>query len=167
MYSSYSFMTSALERGGVVSVTLWPCFTLWEMTPVPIGLGGLQSQSGHRGCKKNPLLLPGIEPRSPGRPVRGQTLYCLSYPGSTSINSLLKFAPIFLRWDFFPIYGRKFSTYIISKNTERNNIIINIKQLSFKHIVSVALFVFASITELNNFRFYMKYYVDFPSVCSR
>jgi hypothetical protein len=25
---------------------------------------------------------PGIEPRSPGRPVRSQTLYCLSYPGS-------------------------------------------------------------------------------------
>jgi hypothetical protein len=25
--------------------------------------------------------LPGIEPRSPGRPARSQTLYCLSYPG--------------------------------------------------------------------------------------
>jgi hypothetical protein len=36
-------------------------------------LGGLQS-------RKNLLSLPGIEPRSPGRPARSQTLYCLSYP---------------------------------------------------------------------------------------
>jgi hypothetical protein len=28
------------------------------------------------------LPLPGIEPRSPGRPVRSKTLYCLSYPGT-------------------------------------------------------------------------------------
>jgi hypothetical protein len=28
------------------------------------------------------LSLPGIEPRSPGRPTRIQTLYCLSYPVS-------------------------------------------------------------------------------------
>jgi hypothetical protein len=30
------------------------------------------------------LLPPGIELRSPGRPARSQTLYCLSYPGSYS-----------------------------------------------------------------------------------
>jgi hypothetical protein len=30
---------------------------------------------------KNPLPLPGIEPRPPGRPARSQTLYRLSYPG--------------------------------------------------------------------------------------
>jgi hypothetical protein len=41
-------------------------------------LGGPQSRSGHRGYRKNPLPLPGIEPRSPGRPARSQTLYCLS-----------------------------------------------------------------------------------------
>jgi hypothetical protein len=29
------------------------------------------------------LPLPGIEPRSPGRPARSQTLYCLSYPAHT------------------------------------------------------------------------------------
>jgi hypothetical protein len=45
-------------------------------------LGGPQSRSGHRGYRKNPLSLPGIEPRSPGCPARSQTLYCLSYPGS-------------------------------------------------------------------------------------
>jgi hypothetical protein len=43
-------------------------------------LGGPQSRFEHRGYRKNPLPLPGIEPRSPGRPARSQTLYCLSYP---------------------------------------------------------------------------------------
>jgi hypothetical protein len=50
--------------------------------PLYSRLGGPQSRSGHRGYRKNPLPLPGIEPRSPGRSVRSQTLYCLSYPGS-------------------------------------------------------------------------------------
>jgi hypothetical protein len=45
-------------------------------------LGRPQSRSGHRSCRKNALPLPGIEPRSPGRPARSQTLYCLSYSGS-------------------------------------------------------------------------------------
>jgi hypothetical protein len=36
------------------------------------------------------LFLPGIEPRSPGRPVRSQTLYCLSYPASTRRLDSLK-----------------------------------------------------------------------------
>jgi hypothetical protein len=38
---------------------------------------------------KNPLPLPGIEPRSPGRPVRSQTLYCLSYPAPIPLNTSL------------------------------------------------------------------------------
>jgi len=37
-----------------------------------------------RGRRKNPLFLPGIKPRSPGRPARIQTLYCLSYPAHTA-----------------------------------------------------------------------------------
>jgi hypothetical protein len=41
-------------------------------------LGGPQSYSGHTGRGKNPLPLPGIEPRSPCRPVCSQTLYWLS-----------------------------------------------------------------------------------------
>jgi hypothetical protein len=36
-----------------------------------------------RGYRKNSLPLPEIEPRSPGRPVRSQTLHCLSYPVRT------------------------------------------------------------------------------------
>jgi hypothetical protein len=36
--------------------------------------------------RRNILLpLPGIEPRSPGHPVRSQTPYWLSYPGSSSL----------------------------------------------------------------------------------
>jgi hypothetical protein len=31
--------------------------------------GGPQSWSGYRGYRKNPMPLPGIEPRSPGCPV--------------------------------------------------------------------------------------------------
>jgi hypothetical protein len=38
-------------------------------------LGGPQSRSGHRDYRKNHLPPPGIEPRSPGRPARSQTLY--------------------------------------------------------------------------------------------
>jgi hypothetical protein len=50
--------------------------------PLPLDrrLGGLQSRSRNRGYRTKTLLLPGIEPRSPGRPVRSQTLYWLSYP---------------------------------------------------------------------------------------
>jgi hypothetical protein len=33
--------------------------------------------------------LPRIEPRSPGRPARSQTLYCLSYPGSYTASVLI------------------------------------------------------------------------------
>jgi hypothetical protein len=63
-------------------------------------LGGPQSRSGHRGYRKNPLPLPGIEPRSPGIPARysspvfqpgiparSQTLYWLSYPAPNYSNS--------------------------------------------------------------------------------
>jgi hypothetical protein len=81
-YSSYSFLTSALG-GGEWSASrpgraLPQGKYLWY--PLYRRLGGPQSGSVHRGQRKNPLPLPGIEPRSPGRPARSQTLYCLSYP---------------------------------------------------------------------------------------
>jgi hypothetical protein len=85
MYSFYSFMTSALDgvsgqRHGPVAV-----YAQGKDHQYPLyrGLGGPQCRSGHRGYRKNPLPLPGIEPRSPGRPVHSQTLYRLSFPGST------------------------------------------------------------------------------------
>jgi hypothetical protein len=69
--------------GWVVSAPPLPCFTPGERTPrYPLDrrLGGPQSRSGYRGYRKNPLSPPGIEPRSPGRPSRSQTLYWLRYP---------------------------------------------------------------------------------------
>jgi hypothetical protein len=59
----------------VVSVTPQPRFALGERTPSPYWIGDWVGRSGHRGQRKNQLPLPGIEPRSPGRPVRSQTLY--------------------------------------------------------------------------------------------
>jgi hypothetical protein len=51
---------------GVVSVTPRPRFSPGKGPPVPLyrWLGGPQSRSGHTGYRKNPLPLPGIEPRS-------------------------------------------------------------------------------------------------------
>jgi hypothetical protein len=53
-------------------------------------LGGPQSRSGHRGWRKNPLPLPGIEPPSPGRPARSQTLYCLRF---TALHGTFLYRP--------------------------------------------------------------------------
>jgi hypothetical protein len=84
MYRSYSFTASALEGGGwsasrpgrftpgthcILQETRW--------SPEPVWTQRLQEKSS--------LPPPGIEPRSPGRPVRSQTLYWLSYPGSMHI----------------------------------------------------------------------------------
>jgi hypothetical protein len=70
--------------GWVVSVTPRPRFTPGERTPGTHCTGdcvgpraGLDTEV--RGKILSPL--PGIDPRSPGRPARSQTLYWLSYPG--------------------------------------------------------------------------------------
>jgi hypothetical protein len=70
MYSSYSFTTSALVgvSGQRHATERTPRY------PLDRRLRGPQSRSGHRGRVKTLLLLPGIEPRSPGRPGRSQTL---------------------------------------------------------------------------------------------
>jgi hypothetical protein len=82
--SSYSFLTSALDGsewsasrpGRALPRGKDPC-THW--TGGWVGpRAGLDTEV--RG--KIPLSLPGIEPRTPGRPVCSQTLYCLSYSGS-------------------------------------------------------------------------------------
>jgi hypothetical protein len=84
MYSSYSFTTSALHG---VSGQLHASAALYhrERTPGTLWTGGwVDPRAGQdievRG--KVLLPLPGIEHRSHGRPVRSQTLYWLSYPGS-------------------------------------------------------------------------------------
>jgi hypothetical protein len=84
-YSSYSFTTSVLDGDEWSASRPGSAFTSREKdprNPLYRRLGGPQSRSGHRGYRKNPLSLSGIEPRSAGRPARSQILYCLSYPGS-------------------------------------------------------------------------------------
>jgi hypothetical protein len=82
-HSSYSFTTSALD-GGEWSASC-PCRPLPPRKghPYPLyrRLGGPQSRLNTEATGKIFPPLPGIEPRSPGRPVRSQTLYWLSYPG--------------------------------------------------------------------------------------
>jgi hypothetical protein len=81
-YSSYSFMNSALDGGE------WSASRPGRALPPGKGplyplyrrLGGPSVDTEARG--KILLPLSGIESRSSGRPVRSQTLYCLSYPDS-------------------------------------------------------------------------------------
>jgi hypothetical protein len=79
-YNSYSFLSSALDRGewsasrpgrALPSV---PIVQEAGWAPEPVWTQRIE--------EKIFCPLPGIEPRSAGRPVRSQTLYCLSYPGS-------------------------------------------------------------------------------------
>jgi hypothetical protein len=72
----------------VFSVTPRPRFTPGERTPGTHWIGGLVVgpraglDAGARRKILCPCPLSGIEPRSPDRPARSQTLYCLSYRGS-------------------------------------------------------------------------------------
>jgi hypothetical protein len=63
-----------------------PRFSLGERTPGTHCTGGwVGPRAGLDNEARGKILspLPGIEPRSPGRPARSQTLYCLSYPAHT------------------------------------------------------------------------------------
>jgi hypothetical protein len=84
---SYSFTTSALDWGWVVSVTPRPRFTP--------GTHYTESWVGPRAglnidVRGKISSLPGIEPRTPSRRVRSQTLYWLSYAGSAVSDKGLK-----------------------------------------------------------------------------
>jgi hypothetical protein len=62
-----------------------PPFTPGERTPgthCTEGWVGLRAGLDTEARRKILSPLPGIEPRSSGRPARNQTLYCLSYLGS-------------------------------------------------------------------------------------
>jgi hypothetical protein len=53
------------------------------------------------------LPLPGIEPRSPGRSARSQTLYCLSYPApmsNTKCNETVVYLHLTLLYIYIYIY---------------------------------------------------------------
>jgi hypothetical protein len=70
--------------------------------PVPIGreAGWASEPVWTQTLKeKSSLPLPGIEPWSPGRPARSQTLYCLSYPGSFIIDTVHKHCGIQMKED--------------------------------------------------------------------
>jgi hypothetical protein len=80
-YSSYSFTTSALDGGE------WSASRLGRALPPGKGPPGTHCTGGWVGPRagldtevRGKILCPppGIEPRSPGRPARSQTLYCLS-----------------------------------------------------------------------------------------
>jgi hypothetical protein len=82
MYSSYSLTTSALDGDWVVRVTPRPRFSPGERTPGTHCTGGwVGPRDGLDTEATGEILspLPGIEPRSPGRPDRRQTLYWLRY----------------------------------------------------------------------------------------
>jgi hypothetical protein len=82
-YRSYSFSASALD--GVEWPASCPGLTLapGERTPGTHCTGRwVGPRTGLDTEARTKILspLPGIEPRSTGRPARSQTLYCLSYP---------------------------------------------------------------------------------------
>jgi hypothetical protein len=80
-YSSYSFSTSALDRGERSASRTGRSFTRGERTPGTHCTGGwVGPRAGLDTEARRKTLSPlsGIEPRSPGRPARSQTLYCLS-----------------------------------------------------------------------------------------
>jgi hypothetical protein len=72
--SFYSFTTSALDGGE------WSASRPGKGLPVSIGHEAPETVWIYRP-EKSSLSLPGIEPRSPGRPVHSQTLFLLSYSG--------------------------------------------------------------------------------------
>jgi hypothetical protein len=82
-YSSFSFLTLALDGGERSTSRPLPRFTPGGRTPGTHWIGvWVDPRAGlDTGYSKNPLPLPGIEPRSPGCPVCSKTLYWLSYPG--------------------------------------------------------------------------------------
>jgi hypothetical protein len=76
----------ALDGGDWSASRLGRAFPPGERTPGTHFTGGWVGPRAGLDTEargKNPLPLPGIEPRSPGRPARSQTLYCLSYPAPT------------------------------------------------------------------------------------
>jgi hypothetical protein len=78
--------------GWVVSITPRPPFSPVERTPGTKWTGGwVDPRAGLDTEVRGQILLPlpGIEPWSPGRPVRSQTLYCLSYSVPPFISYVL------------------------------------------------------------------------------
>jgi hypothetical protein len=78
-----------IRWGWMVSVTPRQRFSPGKGPPVPfVQEAGWSSEPVWKQEATGKILSPllGIEPLSPGRPARSQTLYWLSYPGSSSGN---------------------------------------------------------------------------------
>jgi hypothetical protein len=77
-YRSYSFLSSALDGGEWSASRLGRALAPGERTPDthwPGGCVGPRAGLDTEATGKILSPLPGIEPRSPGRPARSQTLY--------------------------------------------------------------------------------------------
>jgi hypothetical protein len=87
-YSSYSFLTLALDGGEWSASRPGRALVPGKGPPVPIvqqaGWAPEPVWTQTRGKILSPL--PGIEPRSPDRPARSQTLYWLSYPAHPTLS---------------------------------------------------------------------------------
>jgi hypothetical protein len=79
-YSSYSFSASALDGGEWSASRTGRALAPGKGTPVPIVQEAPRAGLDTEARGKIPSPLPGIEPRSPSRPARSQTLHWLSYP---------------------------------------------------------------------------------------
>jgi hypothetical protein len=80
---SYSFSTSALDGGEWSASSPGRAFTPGERTPGTRCTGGWVGPRGDLDTEARGKILcfcRGSNTRSPGRPARSQTLYCLSYP---------------------------------------------------------------------------------------
>jgi hypothetical protein len=76
-YSSYSFSTSALDGGEWSASRPGRALPPGKGSPVPIvqEAGWAPEPVWTQRLEEKSLPLPGIEPRSPGRPARSRTLY--------------------------------------------------------------------------------------------
>jgi hypothetical protein len=81
MCNSYSFITSALDGSEWLASRPGCALPPGKGPPVPIvqQAGWAPEPVWAQRLEKKSVPLPGIEPRSPGRPVRSQTLCWLSY----------------------------------------------------------------------------------------
>jgi hypothetical protein len=81
-YSTYSFLTSALDGGEWSASRRSRALPPGKWPPVPIvhEAGWAPEPVWTQRLEEKSFPLSGIEPRSPSRLVRSQTLYCLSYP---------------------------------------------------------------------------------------
>jgi hypothetical protein len=86
---THVFLTSALVAGE------WSASRPGRFTPVPIGWEAGWSPDPVDDMEKCKFLTPlGLELRSLGRPARSQSVYRLSYPGSSHSTFILRYVEV-------------------------------------------------------------------------